>query len=679
MTEDTSPENLRKFLESDDPAIVQMGLSMAKGGKISDDLLALICGLYMWHDDSTIRSASKSIFMKHAPEDLKTLLKGSWQTSYRTIKRSSHIINISEKIISDFKETPLDSFDLWRCCFVEPTCGPPIEILEKVGSTAVKPLAQMLDKNIKEEQWFFGKTQTICKTLNSIGGFEAINVLLKLVDSDTSFSLKVKSVLTTVSLRTALEEKSLPLSGTREQLIQRLIDYRNNSKTEEIAEKSLEKLLKSENLAMIQKGLEMAKNEFSDDLLPIIVRLYMWNDDRSVRTRAKSIFIKFASNELKTIMKINWKTSYRTLLITGDKFSEAIYPLLEAFKLEDDLAKVVLHPLIKANKTGSPDAATSLGKIGDKRAVGPLIKSIGAWRNRLLHNAAVVKALGQIGDVRAVKPLIIVLDEEDVLIRRYVSEALGKIGDSLAVEPLVKLLGDQDSDVRVSAVKALGKIGDKRAVEPLIMSLQDSEYVSRTVAGVLNKLGWVPETDEQRAAYLIAAEDWESLIEWGEAAVEPLIGMLSNDGWVREPIIYGLGEIGNAGAVEVLIEVLGDEDVRIRIKTAEALGKIGDSLAVEPLVELIGDPNRYVRENTVEALGKIGDKRSVEPLIGMLSNRPVSRSAIEALGKIGDKRSVEPLLVVLSMHPQNTTIMDDRWTHDAAKKALEKLGHKVDE
>ena len=30
MTEDTSPENLRKFLESDDPALVRMGLSMAK-------------------------------------------------------------------------------------------------------------------------------------------------------------------------------------------------------------------------------------------------------------------------------------------------------------------------------------------------------------------------------------------------------------------------------------------------------------------------------------------------------------------------------------------------------------------------------------------------------------------------------------------------------------------------
>ncbi len=31
MTEDASPENLRKFLESDDPALVRMGISMAKG------------------------------------------------------------------------------------------------------------------------------------------------------------------------------------------------------------------------------------------------------------------------------------------------------------------------------------------------------------------------------------------------------------------------------------------------------------------------------------------------------------------------------------------------------------------------------------------------------------------------------------------------------------------------
>jgi hypothetical protein len=31
VKKDTSPKNLRKFLESDDPVMVQIGLSMAKG------------------------------------------------------------------------------------------------------------------------------------------------------------------------------------------------------------------------------------------------------------------------------------------------------------------------------------------------------------------------------------------------------------------------------------------------------------------------------------------------------------------------------------------------------------------------------------------------------------------------------------------------------------------------
>ena len=87
MTEDTSPENLRKFLESDDPAMVRMGLSMAKGSGVPKEMLGLVAGLYMWHHEGAIRAAAKSVFMKHASAELKTLLKETWQTSYRTIKR----------------------------------------------------------------------------------------------------------------------------------------------------------------------------------------------------------------------------------------------------------------------------------------------------------------------------------------------------------------------------------------------------------------------------------------------------------------------------------------------------------------------------------------------------------------------------------------------------------------
>ena len=87
MTEDTSPNNLRKFLESDDPAMVRMGVSLAKGSGVPEELLPTILGLYMWDDDKTIRAAAKSVFTKYAPPEIQTKVKENWKPSYRTLDR----------------------------------------------------------------------------------------------------------------------------------------------------------------------------------------------------------------------------------------------------------------------------------------------------------------------------------------------------------------------------------------------------------------------------------------------------------------------------------------------------------------------------------------------------------------------------------------------------------------
>jgi HEAT repeat protein len=152
----------------------------------------------------------------------------------------------------------------------------------------------------------------------------------------------------------------------------------------------------------------------------------------------------------------------------------------------------------------------------------------------------------------------------------------------------------------------------------------------------LDKLGWIPETDGQRAAYLIASEDWESLVEWGEPAVEPLIGVISNDDWmVRSSAAGALDKLGwvpetdeqraayliasmdweslvewGAPAVEPLIKALGngDESSWIRIYYARALGRIGDGRAVELLIKLLEDEDEDddVRNAAEEALEKLG-------------------------------------------------------------------------
>jgi HEAT repeat protein len=75
-------------------------------------------------------------------------------------------------------------------------------------------------------------------------------------------------------------------------------------------------------------------------------------------------------------------------------------------------------------------------------------------------------ALRKIGDGRAVGPLIEVLKDEDKDVRRYAAWALGNIRDKRAAGPLTKALKDEDIFVRVTAAWALRRIKGKRAVEP---------------------------------------------------------------------------------------------------------------------------------------------------------------------------------------------------------------------
>ena len=70
MTEDTSPKNLRKFLESDDPALRRMGLSMAKGSGVPDNLYKIIFGLSLWDPVTDNRQVAKGLVKKIGLENM---------------------------------------------------------------------------------------------------------------------------------------------------------------------------------------------------------------------------------------------------------------------------------------------------------------------------------------------------------------------------------------------------------------------------------------------------------------------------------------------------------------------------------------------------------------------------------------------------------------------------------
>ena len=163
MTEDTSPENLRKFLESDDPALVQMGLSMAKGSGVPDDLLGEILWMYMFHDDSATRAAAKSTFMKIAPNKSKEIIKNNWKANYRTLKGERFTEAIRPLIQESNDE--LDKI-VWR--LMEP-------IIEAVQ---IKP------RSHKDEK----QKNNAAKALGNFGDIRAVEPLIKaLGDKETQY------------------------------------------------------------------------------------------------------------------------------------------------------------------------------------------------------------------------------------------------------------------------------------------------------------------------------------------------------------------------------------------------------------------------------------------------------------------------------------------------------------
>jgi HEAT repeat protein len=343
-------------------------------------------------------------------------------------------------------------------------------------------------------------------------------------------------------------------------------------------------------------------------------------------------------------------------------------------------------------------AAEVLGKLGDVRAVEPLVTALKDEARYV--QAAAAEALGKLGDVQAVGPLVAALKDEDMNVREAAVRALGELGDA-GTKSLITALKDGDGNVRKTAAEVLGKLGDVRAVEPLVTALKDEAwwYVREAAAEALGKLGDVRAVEPLVAALkdgFVRTTAAEALGELGDAGTKFLIAALKDgDGNVRETAAEALGKLGDVRAVEPLVVVLKDGDENVRKAAAEALGELGDVRAVEPLVAALKDEEVNVWEAAVRALGRIwkltdivelgnsdskvkmaaaealgerGDVRAVEPLVAALKDeaRYVRTTAAEALGKLGDIRAVEPLFAALKNEDMNV--------REAAVRALRELG-----
>ena len=134
---------------------------------------------------------------------------------------------------------------------------------------------------------------------------------------------------------------------------------------------------------------------------------------------------------------------------------------------------------------------------------------------------------------------------------------------------LIEILASGDVYRGLKAVYALGSIGEP-AVDPLMGILRDGHRDVRWGAAM-------------------------ALARIGPPALDSLIGTLQlQDPQVRNPIIWAISEIGDARAVQPLVQVLRDDTSETcRALTAAALLKIGDPegvLEVQREFERHGEP-----------------------------------------------------------------------------------------
>ncbi|MDD5135742.1 MAG: HEAT repeat domain-containing protein, partial [Candidatus Omnitrophica bacterium] len=324
-------------------------------------------------------------------------------------------------------------------------------------------------------------------------------------------------------------------------------------------------------------------------------------------------------------------------------------------------------------------AVDELVKIG-KPAVKPLIGQVSSWILNAEARSSAAEALGAIGDLEAIEPLITALHSWLFDVRKASMKALVKIGPP-ATPSLLKALKDTDEDASGYAAEILVEIRDRHAVTSLVEMLKDrDEKLRKHAAYALGGIG-----DKEAAPALIEALKDKDPDVWKAAAralgqirekrvVPYMLEVLKNKDhdkyYTREIAIIVLGEIGDNGAIQPLVEEIRNENKYISEAAAEALAKIGEP-AVLPLSEVLKDKNDKARELAIKTLGKIGDKRAVPYLIMVVKDEGdyIQGCAMEALGEIGDPRAIEPIILALKYDGW------DRWAIDLyGAKALSKIG-----
>lgn len=327
------------------------------------------------------------------------------------------------------------------------------------------------------------------------------------------------------------------------------------------------------------------------------------------------------------------------------------------------------------------------------------------------------KTLGSIGSKTALDPLVKELGDSNPLVRIAVIEALINIGDLSVVEPLVSLLETGVYEERLAVIKALGQLGDARAVDPLIAayrkfesSLKRNSFIEfneNLIGAVCDALGTIGSTKARsfllsKLTYSYSNLELRVLAGLGKCGNSTILWSLyaypgkycknntesndlSHDGEILSELVNALAKIDKTAVkshylrqikrigvkksytscTDIMIlniafkvtAIAGDKaainylsryyrsDLWIAAPAIEAASFLGDTSAIMYLFNRMETPDENL-PIILATLQRMGDQRAVSPLIMLLNSgkSDMDRELVWLLGELDDKRAVETIL-----------------------------------
>jgi len=226
-------------------------------------------------------------------------------------------------------------------------------------------------------------------------------------------------------------------------------------------------------------------------------------------------------------------------------------------------------PLINALDSGHPMSYRVLGKIGDKRALKPLLDAF--WNDGSTSKVNMMYSIGECRD----------------------KTTTGFFIDRLANDP--------DHEVRALSANWLGKIKDPQAVVPLLKALKNDEHESVQVRAAVN------------LAYLGTKKNIPNLIK-----------AIGKNKQVNEVIGYALGIIGGKRAINFLLDACNSDDPAICIAgisgvcfcaTIETI-----DLAIDLLLEAVNHMDKDIRLLAINRLCLLQIEEAVNPIMEIYKN-----------------------------------------------------------